>query len=135
MTNLLMCSSCRCTIDMSYFGLNRKHEHYKTCISCRNKKRITVLKPLIWNKFIGDDIGKAKCTLCAISDITQLNFSCGHILSENNEYDLQVDNLKPICKSCKTINMNELKQTKILSKLSVFGCVLCFCFLLNKLIY
>ncbi len=46
-----------------------------------------------------------------LTDITQLNFSCGHILAEANGGALHVSNLRPICVSCNssmgTKNMNE----------------------------
>jgi len=35
MANLQTCSRCKSTIDISYFGLNRKKQPYKTCVSCR----------------------------------------------------------------------------------------------------
>lgn len=69
------------------------------------------LKKLVWNKYIGEEIGKAKCLCCKLTDITQLSFHCGHIISEKNGGDLSVNNLKPICQSCNSSmgiqNMNE----------------------------
>ena len=45
MANLRQCSRCKSTIDISFFGMNRKKEPYKTCDSCRNKnKRAEPLK-------------------------------------------------------------------------------------------
>ena len=37
MANLRKCSRCKSEIDISYFGMNRKKEPYKTCDNCRNK--------------------------------------------------------------------------------------------------
>jgi 5-methylcytosine-specific restriction endonuclease McrA len=69
------------------------------------------LKRNVWNKYIGEDIGKAKCTCCRLVDITQLSFHCGHIIAEAKGGELKMDNLKPICQSCNssmsTMNMNE----------------------------
>ena len=39
MENLRQCSRCKSNIDISYFGLNRKKEPYKTCDNCRDKGR------------------------------------------------------------------------------------------------
>lgn len=39
MANLQKCSRCKSTIDISFFGLNRKKEPYKTCDNCRSKKK------------------------------------------------------------------------------------------------
>lgn len=68
------------------------------------------MKIKIWNKYIGDEVGKTKCLCCKIQDIYQASFSCGHIISEFNGGELKLDNLKPICTSCNssmgTKNMN-----------------------------
>ena len=39
MANLRKCTRCKSTIDISYFGMNRKKEPYKTCDNCRNKNK------------------------------------------------------------------------------------------------
>ena len=39
MANLQKCSRCKSTIDISFFGLNRKKEPYKTCEKCRSEKK------------------------------------------------------------------------------------------------
>jgi 5-methylcytosine-specific restriction endonuclease McrA len=69
------------------------------------------LKLKVWNKYVGEEIGKTKCLCCKLQDIYQASFSCGHIISENNGGLLNVDNLKPICASCNssmgTKNMND----------------------------
>ena len=41
MANLRECTRCKSTIDISYFGMNRKNEPYKTCDNCRNKTNKT----------------------------------------------------------------------------------------------
>ena len=41
MANLRKCTRCKSTIDISYFGINRKKEPYKTCDNCRNKSKKT----------------------------------------------------------------------------------------------
>ena len=45
MANLRKCSRCKSEIDISYFGMNRKKEPYKTCDNCRNtnKKNATIV--------------------------------------------------------------------------------------------
>jgi 5-methylcytosine-specific restriction endonuclease McrA len=73
-----------------------------------------VLKRNVWNKHIGENIGKHLCLCCKLTDITQMNFSCGHIISEHNGGELKLNNLKPICVSCNssmgTNNMDEFIQ-------------------------
>ena len=39
MANLKTCSRCKSEIDISYFGINRKKEPYKTCVNCRSKPK------------------------------------------------------------------------------------------------
>ena len=39
MANLRKCSRCKSEIDISYFGMNRKKEPYKTCDNCRKQHR------------------------------------------------------------------------------------------------
>lgn len=69
------------------------------------------LKIKVWNKYIGDEIGKTKCLCCKLQDIYQASFSCGHIISEHFGGELKLNNLKPICSSCNssmgTKNMND----------------------------
>jgi len=67
----------------------------------KKKKAIpSAIKKLVWNKHIGEDIGKAKCLCCKTTDITQLSFNCGHIIAEANSGEIIVSNLKPICQNC-----------------------------------
>lgn len=37
MTDKKKCSRCKLEIDVSFFGVNKKKEQYKTCDNCRNK--------------------------------------------------------------------------------------------------
>ena len=67
----------------------------------KRKKQIpAAVKRLVWNTYIGEEIGKAKCRCCNITDITQLSFHCGHIIAEANGGEIKVSNLKPICQNC-----------------------------------
>jgi 5-methylcytosine-specific restriction endonuclease McrA len=80
------------------------------------KKAISAtIKKLVWNTNIGEDIGKAKCTCCKSTDITQMSFNCGHVISEHNGGETIVSNLKPICQNCNssmgTKDMNDFMLT------------------------
>ena len=67
----------------------------------RKKKSIPLaLKRKVWNKYIGEDVGKALCLCCKLSYITQMSFSAGHIIAEADGGELKLDNLRPICGSC-----------------------------------
>jgi 5-methylcytosine-specific restriction endonuclease McrA len=88
-----------------------------TSVKKEKPKRKTIplaLKRSVWNKYIGEEIGKTSCLCCKITDISQMNFSCGHIVSVYNGGDINLENLKPICVSCNssmgTQNMDEFIQ-------------------------
>jgi len=85
----------------------------QTDIVTKTKKKPIppILKRNVWNKYIGEEIGKAKCVCCKLVDITQLSFHCGHVIAEVKGGELKMDNLRPICQSCNssmgTTNMDE----------------------------
>jgi 5-methylcytosine-specific restriction endonuclease McrA len=66
------------------------------------KKRYisSTLKRLVWNKWIGEEVGKAKCCCCKTSDIVQMSFHAGHIIAEVNGGNASISNLMPICQNC-----------------------------------
>ena len=92
---------------------SKKHTQSRKTIPERKRKKnipLTV-KKLVWNKYIGEDIGKSKCYCCKLTEITQMSFHCGHVISEKDGGEIMVDNLRPICQSCNSSmgarNMNE----------------------------
>ena len=57
MAELRQCSRCKSTIEIKYFSINRKGEHYKCCDRCRenkqkyisnNKEKIKEIKHKYW---------------------------------------------------------------------------------------
>ena len=80
------------------------------------KKSIpSAIKKLVWNKNIGEDIGKSKCYCCKSTDISQTSFHCGHVIAESKGGKTIVSNLKPICQNCNssmgTKDMNDFMST------------------------
>ena len=78
------------------------------------RKKVTIpkaIKQLVWNTYIGEQNGAGKCQCCQRTNITQMSFQCGHIISEFNGGKVTIDNLKPICPLCNssmgTKNMND----------------------------
>lgn len=69
------------------------------------------VKRIVWNKYIGETIGKSKCLCCKVTEITQLSFHCGHVIAEANGGTIEINNLRPICQNCnssmRTMNMDE----------------------------
>jgi hypothetical protein len=72
------------------------------------------LREIIWNTYIGKDKGMSVCFCCRKSEITQMNFQCGHIISEYNNGTTDIENLLPICCLCNssmgTTNMDEFMK-------------------------
>lgn len=87
----------------------------KSSIIKDNKKRKqpipAAVKRIVWNRYIGETIGKSKCLCCKVTDITQLSFHCGHVIAEANGGTIEITNLRPICQNCnssmRTMNMDE----------------------------
>jgi len=80
------------------------------------KKYISsTLKRLIWNKWIGEEVGKAKCCCCNTTDIVQMSFHAGHIIAEINGGKTSISNLMPICQNCNSsmgrMNLYDFKAT------------------------
>ena len=80
----------------------------------RQKKSVPkILKDLTWQRWIGDDIAKAKCLCCGINEIKMNSFHCGHVISEADGGPTTVDNLRPVCATCnlsmRTQNMEKFK--------------------------
>ena len=86
--------------DLSISEINKKNPS-EICKKVYKKRTIpATVKRLVWNKYIGEEIGKAKCTCCKVTDITQLSFHCGHVIAEVNDGVMTVENLRPICQNC-----------------------------------
>ena len=58
------------------------------------------LRRLVWHTYIGESIGRAPCTCCEVTLISQLSFHCGHVISEKDGGSMSIDNLRPICQNC-----------------------------------
>jgi hypothetical protein len=72
------------------------------------------LKKQVWDTWIGSNIGATKCLCCKHEEIRQIEFHCGHIISEVKGGQTNVNNLRPICAHCNlsmgSMNMNEFKK-------------------------
>jgi hypothetical protein len=58
------------------------------------------VREMVWNTHIGKGNGTSKCLCCKKTDIDQMNFHCGHVISANDRGTDKVDNLRPICALC-----------------------------------
>jgi hypothetical protein len=86
----------------------------------QKKRKIPLaMRIKVWNKHIGEDIGKSKCLCCKERDITQLNFDCGHIIAESKGGKMSINNLLPICRICNSSmsNMNMHDYQKLIAEM------------------
>jgi len=80
----------------------------------QRKRRIPkTLKRAVWDTYVGVDKGTAPCLCCERTPIRQLEFHCGHVISEARGGTTTVDNMRPICAQCNlsmgTQNLFEFK--------------------------
>jgi len=81
----------------------------------KSKKAIPKkIKQLVWNNYIGEKNGAGLCQCCNKTEIKQMDFHCGHVISEKNGGEIVVKNLKPICSLCNSSmgskNMDEFMK-------------------------
>ena len=89
MANLMKCSRCKSEIDISYFGMNRKKEPYKTCDNCRNK---TATTPLIEPYTIVLDVEHTGCKEAYILQLSWGIYNDDGTLLRTSDYFLKPDN-------------------------------------------
>jgi len=82
----------------------------------KKKKAIPkTLKKMVWDKYIGETKGKAKCYCCKHQDIRQIDFEAGHVKAESKGGSTTLDNLRPICHQCNVsmgaMDMNQFMAT------------------------
>jgi hypothetical protein len=69
------------------------------------------IRRAVWSQHIGLERGSARCYCCNITEIYQMTFHCGHVVSEVQGGKVTIDNLRPICQTCNssmgTKNMHE----------------------------
>jgi hypothetical protein len=89
----------------------------------KKKKIPPVKRKKIWENYIGNKASDV-CTCCRETEISMLNYDCGHIVAESEGGTLEISNLRPICKSCNssmgTTNMKEYMKIHYPNNLSYF---------------
>lgn len=78
----------------------------------KKKEKIpAAVRKIIWNTYIGKDKNVGKCLCCNAEEISNTNFECGHIKSEKNGGEVNIENLRPICGHCnKSIGSNNMDE-------------------------
>jgi 5-methylcytosine-specific restriction endonuclease McrA len=83
----------------------------KTSTKKKKEKIPSAVRKIVWNTYIGKDNTNGKCLCCDAEDISSTNFECGHIKSEKNGGQVNVENLRPICGHCnKSIGGNNMDE-------------------------
>ncbi len=90
-------------------------------IKANKKKAIPkALKRAVWDKYVGEDVGKTLCLCCNHVYIRQIEFHCGHVIAEAKGGETTIENMRPICAQCNlsmgTTNMVEFKKMFELKK-------------------
>jgi exodeoxyribonuclease V alpha subunit len=90
---------------------NKDNSNIKNKMPSKKANIPSPVKRQVWYKYIGEEIGKAKCYCCQLSNISQMSFHAGHIISEKDGGEINAENLRPICQNCNssmgTMNMND----------------------------
>jgi len=80
---------------------NTKSKKPKNMKSKKKKETIpTAVRIKVWATYIGTDEAKGKCFCCCDKTIYQHDFQCGHIQSEHNGGQVNIQNLRPLCGKC-----------------------------------
>ena len=81
----------------------------------RKKSIPKALKKMVWDKYVGEEIGQAKCFCCKHQNIRQIEFHCGHVKAEVNEGKTNIENLRPICAQC-NLSMGSMDMKEFMKK-------------------
>jgi hypothetical protein len=69
--------------------------------SKKSKRKIPIQrKRECWDLYIGPNLGLSHCYCCRTEKISKDSFECGHVLSEHNGGKINIENLRPVCRSC-----------------------------------
>ena len=89
-------------------SINNENEIY-TKTKYKKEKIPICVKNTLWSLYFENNL-QGNCQCCKTEIITKNNFDCGHIISEKQGGKIELENLKPICRSCNssmgTTNMN-----------------------------
>lgn len=105
------------TNDKYGYGWSKRIiEHYTNTKlkGTKIKKKQTIPKKVkddSWDRNIGSSVGEVLCIVCDMTKINSKTFEGGHIISEHNGGQVNIDNILPICHQCNlsmgSVNMNE----------------------------
>tara|TARA_B000000557_G_C20797915_1_gene454139 strand:- start:56 stop:814 length:759 start_codon:yes stop_codon:yes gene_type:complete len=110
-------------VNIEYWNVDNKDDvltnyNYIHNTNVKNIKRKNIpnkVKENVWNKYIGEKYGTAKCYVCRNSIINKKSFICGHVVPVILGGDDGIKNLRPICKAC-SISMGWMNMEKYINK-------------------
>lgn len=86
-----------------------------TQVKYKKKHIPSTLKRMVWDEYIGANVGNTKCMCCKTQEIRQIEFTCGHIIAEKDGGETNLKNLRPICSKC-NLSMGIVNMTEFMSK-------------------
>jgi 5-methylcytosine-specific restriction endonuclease McrA len=86
-----------------------------TQVKYKKKHIPSTLKRMVWDEYIGANVGNTKCMCCKTQEIRQIEFTCGHIIAEKEGGETNLKNLRPICSKC-NLSMGIVNMTEFMSK-------------------
>ena len=91
----------------------RKKSKIRTLSKTQKQRIPQSVRIAVWNKYIGDDVRKAKCSVGCGTTIDIACFACAHVIAESNGGLIEIPNLRPICTTCNssmgTQNLEEFR--------------------------
>lgn len=69
----------------------------------------------VWEKYNGKNY-HGKCFCCG-SEISIINFDCGHVISEKNGGETSIANMRPVCRPC-NLSMSSTNMNDYMNKYS-----------------
>jgi len=82
------------------------------------------IKDQVWEEYMGN-VREALCYCCRNNKIKNTSYHCGHVLSEADGGELELENLRPICGECNakmsTTNMREYIENEYPKNLTLFN--------------
>lgn len=97
--------------------INNPDTNINTNVKPKYKKKHipSTLKRMVWDEYIGANVGNTKCMCCKTQEIRQIEFTCGHIIAEKEGGETNLKNLRPICSKC-NLSMGIVNMTEFMSK-------------------
>lgn len=85
----------------------------------KKEKIPATVRNSVWEIYNGPN-SISKCFCCDVESISKANFVCGHILAENKNGTVDLENLVPLCSSC-NLSMGTQHMFEFMKKYKMLG--------------